>query len=131
MLGAALDFVCAPDGKVRAFNGTGAKVEYFFFASESETRAAYDGVLRMFGLHYNADGGCPNVKGAEETWHHTDTPHKPEGRLLCGMAKGPQSQYYQTIYGQPVVYVIYRDGRNMKILDTIWLDATLDTNAQH
>jgi hypothetical protein len=106
-------------------------VAYFFFPTESETRAAYDEVLGKFGLAYEADGSCPNVKGAEETWHHTSTPHKPEGRLLCGVAKAPESQYYQTIYGQPVVYVIYRDGRNLKIIDRIWSDATLDTNAHH
>jgi hypothetical protein len=118
--GAATIFLCSPVGALPDFKGTAVSVAYYFFPTESEARTAYDAVVQRFALRYDINS-CPNVEGAENYWFRTsDSGKKPLGRILCALSQGSQAQYYETKYGQPVVWTLYRNGKDLTSLQATW-----------
>jgi hypothetical protein len=118
--GAATIFLCSPDGALPDFKGTAVSVAYYFYVTESGARTAYDAVVQRFALRYDTNT-CPNQEGAENFWFRTsDSDKKPLGRLMCALSQGSQAQYFETKYGQPVVWALYRDGKDLTSLQGTW-----------
>ena len=118
---AVTEYVCSLEG-VTAFKGSKISAAYYFFEYESQARVAYDSVLKTFEVGYDTDRKCPAPKGAENTWV-AGSDDTPRGRFFCtlvGAAGDQQTQYFETFYGQPIVVVLYRDGKDMKPLDDLW-----------